>query len=654
MIKETFKMIKEIFKFLSQSFRTTRRLTGAEWSKKNVYLTTGGTRGRFSFASNPFMEVVQNATTQAGVDQVTVMGSPQTTGKTTFLANTSMERGHQRPLPQLYVSSNQTKASEWCQTELRPRMEACEALRDQLPTPNRKRYDWARKMFKLGRYWIRIAGGQTDADIKSISVALLMMDEVDAWIKYGGNRSKGKAKSAREAPFVTLAKERVASFKASGEAMILVASTPSTLDGPVYLEYLSGTQETARPRCPHCKKLWKHRVTIADYDLTSGERPIPKNRKDQVRGPGDWDLDKLRNGAVWKCPSCNGKIGNSDRGLSLINGSFVAESPQTKPRHRSFHLSRHVGRAMSSTPIGDAAVAYVESLYMEGGGHHYANTWEAWPFEPASIKRDSGEIDRVIELSPGYNLTGNNSGKKRILPDGLKPVVIFGSIDVQAYSLVYVVRAIDTLGRRWLLDADIVEGCEVIQLTERLKEIEWVESDNHENGFFIYEVWCDAGYKAMVSGSVYEAHRAFPDFLFPVAGRSRTNHRLVSDVSSVAQLDQATNTEIPVFWIDDDLFKRRLYGQMISRAGAENWVGWFLSSDIDDVCPKYRQQLLSEREAKKQDGKLEWTKRGPNDFGDAEKYILAMIHHHKENIAEWTADLLEEEEEKQSRKLKTR
>lgn len=630
-------MIPEILTCLAKAFRVYRRLAGDEWVREHVYLTTGATRGRWDWQQNPPMQEVQRATTQAGVEQVTVMGSPQTTGKTSLLANTSNERGHQRPLPQLYVSSNQAKATAWAFDELRPRIEACEALKDQLPPPNRARYHWTAKIFKLARYWIRFAGGQTDSDIKSISVALLLLDEVDAWVKYGGNRSKGKSKSAREAPFVTLAKERVASFRASGEALVLVVSTPSTEDGPIYKEYLAGSQESFMPRCPCCGKLFTKRVTIADYDITPGERPIPKHRRDQVRGLADWDLTKLRERASIRCQhsGCKGRIGNADRGLALVSGDWVAANPEEK-RHRSFHLSRHTGRAMSSTPVGDVAVAYVQGLYADGGSHHFSNTWEGWPYVHTQIKRDEAEWERLLESSAPYKLAPCIIGKVRQLPTGCNAVGIFAGMDVQAYAIVYVIRAVDNLGRSWLLDPVIIEGCNVLEAAEVLQEIEWVNDDNPEgSGFRIYEAWCDAGYKAYVSGSVYEAHRAMPDFLIPCAGRSRTNHRLVSEITKATQIDSNTQDEVPVMWIDDDLFKRRLYGNLIGRAGAVDHPGFFIPSDIEDIQPRYRPQILSEREGKTADGEMKWGKKGANDFGDAEKYCLAAQWYHREKIAEW-------------------
>lgn len=644
--------MKKIFQTIAAAIRWKKRIPCDEWVEKHITFTNGARPGKFSHDTSPAWREVYRATSQRGVEQVTVMTVPQN-GKTTMQTLVSLHRGYEQGLPQLYVGSTVEGAKQWLKEDLLPKLEACDLLQEQLPSKAQRRYKLKSNFYTLRDYWIKGVGGKTDTGIKQIAVALLLLDELDAWTKYGGNRSKGKSKSARESPFYLLAKARVSTYRLSGEALIVAASTPSVEDGPIYQEFLDGTQETFRPVCPCCKKPWPHRLTISDYDLTPGHRPLPERRKHEARKLDDWDLTKLKREASWKCPrkGCNGRVRNNDWGWSVAegarreNGGWVVENPQGKsPSHRSFHLSKHVGLPESSDWIGEIACAYVRALYVEGGLHDFQNKFEGWPYLPNKIKRDEQEIDNVLDYSPPYTL--RNLGKVRELPEGCWPVCIFSSADVQATHIVFVIRAIDVHGRSWLLHAGQHPGIDVVGLAEKIKELRWRVTPScirPDGELSVFELCVDAGYKAGLSGSVYEAARQYPELVVPVVGRDRKNHRMLEAVGIESREDTSVDPPLTIEarTIDDDLFKRKLYYNRIKSAGSQHWSGWFLPQNIREHCPGYCEQLLSERQG--DDGK--WSKRGPNDFGDAEKYTAAQEHFYRDDINELRR-LWREEQEK--------
>jgi phage terminase large subunit GpA-like protein len=133
----------------------------------------------------------------------------------------------------------------------RPMWEDSPMLRRYLPD-NRKMH-WTKRMQivnKAGVYW---AGANSPGALASKSMRRIFGDELDKWPQsFGrGNKHSGAA-SASEAGALELVLQRCKAYRQKGLAKILVTSTPTDDQGPIWRVYQAGDKRHLNVKCYKC------------------------------------------------------------------------------------------------------------------------------------------------------------------------------------------------------------------------------------------------------------------------------------------------------------------------------------------------------------------------------------------------------------------
>lgn len=228
---------------------------------------------------------------------------------------------------------------------------------------------------RAGRANFYIRGSQSRAGLKSIPVAVVILDELEEM-----NQAH-----------VPLAKERLSGQK---EKLLWMASTPIITGKGIDKEYLEGSQEHFFFPCPHCSK--------------QTEFLFP----DCLEIIGDDPDSNIVSTSYLKCKECKKKLDHEEKTAFLKYGKWVPSI--NEKAKRTFYINQ-----MYSTTIkpGNIAASYLRSKVSEADEQEFHNSKMGEPHEVAGARIS----DAMIEACKGdYN--------KRVAPKGNK--IITMGIDV--------------------------------------------------------------------------------------------------------------------------------------------------------------------------------------------------------------------------------
>ena len=199
-----------------------------------------------------------------------------------------------------------------------------------------------------------IRGSRGDSNMKSIPVAVLIIDELDEM----------------DEKQIYLALERLSG---NPEKSIYYISTPTYPKKGIHKHYLQGTQEHYMFKCPHCS-----RQTELIYPECL-----------EIRGEAI--TDPLVKTSILKCKECEHQLHHETKHewLAKGNAGWVATA-KCDEDHRSFHVNQLYSYAL--TP-GEIALAYFRGLGDEAAMSEFFNSKLGLPFIP-----DGGQVtDEELE-----------------------------------------------------------------------------------------------------------------------------------------------------------------------------------------------------------------------------------------------------------------
>jgi len=204
-----------------------------------------------------------------------------------------------------------------------------------------------------------IRGSRGDSNLKSIPVAVLILDELDEM----------------DEKQIWLALERLSGHI---DKSVWSISTPTVPKTGIHKLYLQGTQEHYLFKCPHCSK----RTELVYPDCL------------EIRGEAITD-PKVRESFI-KCRECEHPLDHSTKSIWLApdNAEWVSTATCDEENHRSFYINQLYSYAM--TP-GEIAMGYFRGLGDEAAQVEFHNSKLGLPFIP-----DGGQVtDEEIEDSFG-------------------------------------------------------------------------------------------------------------------------------------------------------------------------------------------------------------------------------------------------------------
>jgi hypothetical protein len=286
--------------------------------------------------------------------------------------------------------------------------------------PDNRKMHWTKRfqlINKAGVYW---GGANSAGALASKSMRRVFGDELDKWPQsFGRGNKHSDAASASEAGAMELVFQRCKAYRQKGLAKILVTSTPTDDQGPIWRVYEAGDKRHLFVKC--------HACGVEQVMLWSAFRI-------------DMDLAKTDPagavaGAHYECPHCKAKWFDRERFAAIDAGEWKPTAISKNPLARSFWFpswnsklvnlsylaAQWIGAQASRTALqdflnGEAAQAFT----------HYENCIKDEIF--ATLEGEYAEGQRWCDIPPYSETCDPTTG------------YVIGGVDVQKGYLVSAFR----------------------------------------------------------------------------------------------------------------------------------------------------------------------------------------------------------------------
>lgn len=226
---------------------------------------------------------------------------------------------------------------------------------------------------RAGRANFYIRGSQSRAGLKSIPVAVVILDELEEMNQH----------------HVPLAKERLSGQK---EKLLWMASTPVLNNMGINKEYREGTQEHFFFPCPLCGR--------------QTELLFP----DCLEVIGDDPDSNIVSTSYLKCKECKGKLNHEEKNIWLSKGKWVPTILDKSKR--TFYINQMYSTTIKPSHI---AASFLRSKVSEADEQEFHNSKMGEPHEVAGARIS----DEMIHACKGTYLTKRRPSGNKIITMGI-------------------------------------------------------------------------------------------------------------------------------------------------------------------------------------------------------------------------------------------
>jgi phage terminase large subunit GpA-like protein len=341
-----------------------------EWAEQEIILSERQTQmpGAFSTAMTPYLNEPLECFADVDVSDLVLVFGTQL-GKTTMIQIGAAWRICNKPQPALWVMPTEGLGKSFSETRWMPIFDDSPVLQAQKPS-NPNKFKNLEQHFK--RCTMNFVGSNSPANLASRPAGLLLLDEVD----------KFASETDQETSALHLAENRTKSFV---DALRVKTSTPTTVDGPIWQEYLKGTQEKYVLPCPHCDE----QIELL-WEQVRWNKDAKKDEK--------WLMSEVESSAHYECQHCKNAINDGMKMEMLQAGKWLATNPSAQKGFRTFHLNSLYAPWRSCT-FGALAVKFLRDTETLNGLQDFTNSTMALPWE--QVETSIGDA-RILGLSGEY------------------------------------------------------------------------------------------------------------------------------------------------------------------------------------------------------------------------------------------------------------
>ena len=345
------KLINEIIR----SVAPPKKMTISEWADENRILSAegGAEKGKWSTDRAPYQREIMDSISNPNVEKVVIMSAIQI-GKTEFLLNIVGYFVDIEPSPMMYVLPQLDMCKDFSKTRISTMVRDTPCLRNKITEDKSRdgKNNIMMKMFPGG--YIKLAGSNSEASLRSAPLRVVLLDEVDAYPKSagtGGDPSK-------------LADGRTSNFY--NRKVVMVSSPLTKGDSRIEDEYSTSTMEDWHHVCPNCGEYVAIDINLFNFE---GEE------------------------TTMICPCC-GSVANEFEWKSK-EGKWIAQYPGRKKR--GFHITSFSSPWVSWEKLKDEYFeAKGKPLYMKT----FINMRLGLPYEESQEQADSNTL---IDKREEYN-----------------------------------------------------------------------------------------------------------------------------------------------------------------------------------------------------------------------------------------------------------
>lgn len=485
-----------------------------------------------------------------------------------------------RPANTLYAINSLDEARKISISRLKRWIEDNQLLKEVNGSPD----DLSNLTYFLRGMTVHLIGAHSPGAWKNKSVAFCVLDELDEHDFLEGTGST-----------VNEARSRV---KRPKNAKILGFSTPGRMDH-IHGLWESGTKEEIRfpfPCCGHMQALkWEN------FRFGTKEFQVPQL---DPEAPPVYDREKVRKDAYFECELCGGRLRDEQKMAAMQDYESVpTAADRTKSdKIRSLHLWDGYSYFVH---FGDMALRWIDAQGKEADmqdamqnmrGERYERNGKELKASDVLARRGSYERGRV----------------------NFRPLVVLQATDIQDDVVKSVKGAFDGKGNLYLIDWQLNDAIE--DAADWLYDPVMGRQDEPGSAYAVSWGIMDEGFRMKDVRALCLDHEGR---WFPIKGRG---HSQIENVWKSGLKFARGCEEILVYQIREEDFKWQLLKMIADDKGREKkgLSRIWLPGDVDEHDPLV-QELCNERpEQNAKTKKWEWKKKGPNDYWDCVKYLLAL------------------------------
>lgn len=299
--KSALNLIKKILKL---NLTPEEFLDVVQWADKyrKIARESAAIPGDWDTGKTPYMYEIMKCVTDSVTRKLSIMSSAQV-GKTELLINIIGRYIDMEPCAMLMIMPTLEMAKSFSHEKLTPTIREVKRLREKVQQDNKDTI--LRKKFYGG--FLKLIGANSESELSSRSVRIVLMDEVD---RFPSNVGK-------EGDPVELADKRTTTFYNSKS---IRTSTP-TIKGisRIEKEFEKGSKEFWSLKCPEC----------GDFQILCWENLKWENRDSKTAKLLCDSCGSLNAEQKWKIESETGR---------MKNGKWISKNPE-KVEHRSFSMN---------------------------------------------------------------------------------------------------------------------------------------------------------------------------------------------------------------------------------------------------------------------------------------------------------------------------
>lgn len=531
-------------------------------------------------------------------------------GKTENMLDTMGATLDQRPVPILYVGPSKDFVEDQFEPRVAELVSGAETLTGKV-TPG-----WGnKKLLKtIAGVRVRLATAGSSSALKSDPFGAGYVDEYDemtANIKGQGDPlGLAEARGDTYADFVT-AVTSTPSIGVVGTEIDPVngltfwkREDPEQIESPIWRLFQQGTMHHFAWPCPHCGRFF-----------------IP--RSENLHWPKGSTPAQARKSAYMLCgyDDCGAVIENSQKaemiagGIQIAPGQTIEDAldERNEPENEIWSCWTS-GLCSPFVTFGDRAARYLTAL--ESGEDDKVQT---------AVNAGFGELHSP---AAGTDMPEWKEIEERQLPYRENEVPAEGvhllmAVDVQKFSLFYVIRAFGARGTSWLVTSGQLYGpTDMDEVWQALEDLMITPI----GGMQVEKVFVDSGFRpnkkdGVNEHKVYEFCRRWSWICYPTKGKDVQKRPFTVSRIEVKPDGKTARYSIELIWLSTDFFKSLVMSRIKTPIGVPG--AFYVHSDIsEDYC----RQVASEARTVT-DGKPVWVKRHrDNHFLDCEAMLAAAAY----------------------------
>lgn len=236
-------LIKNLFSEILKMAAPPKKMTISEWADENRVLSdeASAEKGRWSTDRAPYQREMMDSISNSRTEKTVIMCGIQL-GKTEFLLNMVGYFIDVEPSPMMYVMPQLEMCKDFSKTRITTMVRDTPCLTNKISDEKKRdgKNNTLMKMFPGG--WLKLAGSNSEASLRSAPLRVILMDEVDAYPPSAGEGGDP----------AQLADGRTSNFW--NRKVVMVSSPLTKGSSRIEFEYEESTQEEWNHKCPSCSE----------------------------------------------------------------------------------------------------------------------------------------------------------------------------------------------------------------------------------------------------------------------------------------------------------------------------------------------------------------------------------------------------------------